>query len=178
MYRIGELAERVGVTTPTLRYYEDIGLLESSQRSPAGYRLYDTTAEARLRFIARAKRLGLSLDEIRDLVQIWDGGNCSATRAHLSHLVVHKIAETRDHVEELATFERQLEIVYERVAEKASSKTCGDECGCVPELPEKPKIALTDELQLIESSECSCGGACGTAGCGCGCMCCGNTGMT
>lgn len=175
MHRIGELAERVGLSTPTLRYYEDIGLLESSERSPAGYRLYDATAEARLGFIARAKRLGLSLDEIRDLVQIWDGGDCSATRAQLRHLVAHKIAEVRAQVEELATFERQLEAVYERVAEEISSEPCGDECGCVPELPQTAKIALTDELQLIESSECSCGGACGSAGCSCGCMCCGNT---
>lgn len=90
MYRIGELAARIGVTTPTLRYYEDIGLLESSKRSPAGYRLYDEAAEGRLQFIARAKRLGLSLDEIGDVVQIWDGRNCSATRAHLRHLVAHK----------------------------------------------------------------------------------------
>lgn len=175
MYRIGELAERVGVSTPTLRYYEEIGLLKSSERSPAGYRLYDEGAEGRLHFIARAKRLGLSLDEIGDLVGIWDGGNCSATRAHLRHLVAHKIAEIRDQVEELATFERQLQTVYERVAEEAGSEACGDECGCIPQLPQTPKIALTDELQLIESSECSCGGACGSAGCSCGCMCCGNS---
>lgn len=175
MYRIGELAERVGVSTPTLRYYEDIGLLESSQRSPSGYRLYDETAEARLQFIGRAKRLGLSLDDIAELLKIWDGRNCSATRAHLGHLVAHKITEVRNQVEELATFERQLEAVYERVAEEVSSERCGEECECVPELPHTATIMLSDDLQLIQSSECSCGGACGTAGCSCGCGCCGDT---
>jgi MerR family Zn(II)-responsive transcriptional regulator of zntA len=48
MYRIGELAEKVGVSPPTLRYYERIGLVRSSARSPSGYRLYDSSAEARL----------------------------------------------------------------------------------------------------------------------------------
>lgn len=175
MYRIGELAGRVGMSTPTLRYYEGIGLLDSSGRSPAGYRLYDEAAEARLEFIARAKRLGLSLGEIRSLVDVRDGGNCSATRAHLRHVVAHKIAEVRDRVQELATFERQLEAVYERVGEEASPAGCGDECECIPDLPETSKMTLTDELQLIEASECSCGGTCGTAGCSCGCACCGDS---
>ncbi len=174
MYRIGELAEKVGVSPPTLRYYEQIGLVHSSARSPSGYRLYDSSAEARLRFIARAKRLGLSLDEIRDLVEIWRGGNCSTTRAHLRHLVAHKIAEVRDQVEDLATFGHQLEAVYDRIAEEVASHGCNAGCDCVPELPHTAKITLTDELQLIQTSECSCGGACGATGCRCGCNCCAN----
>jgi DNA-binding transcriptional MerR regulator len=55
-----------------LRYYEEIGLL-APERSDAGYRIYDRRDEERLRFIGRAKRLGLSLEEIGSLVAVWAG---------------------------------------------------------------------------------------------------------
>ncbi len=65
--RVGELAQRAGVSAPTLRFYERAGVLAPPQRSKAGYRLYPPEAVADLRFIARAKALGLSLDQIRVL---------------------------------------------------------------------------------------------------------------
>ena len=57
--RISDLAARSGFTTSTLRYYEQVGLLAATQRSSGGYRLYDEAALVRLRFIDRAKQLGL-----------------------------------------------------------------------------------------------------------------------
>ncbi len=53
--RIAEVAARSGFSTPTLRYYEDIGLMPAAERTDAGYRSYDDTALKRLRFISRAK---------------------------------------------------------------------------------------------------------------------------
>lgn len=73
-FQIAELARRTGFSPPTLRYYEEIGLLEQPDRSKAGHRVYDRDDEARLQFIRRAKHLGLSLEEIRDLVGVWAGG--------------------------------------------------------------------------------------------------------
>ena len=70
-YRIAEVADRTGFSTPTLRYYEEIGLLPPAERTPAGYRVYDDRAVARLRFVARAKQLGCSLEEIADLADAW-----------------------------------------------------------------------------------------------------------
>ncbi len=66
--RIGELAERQGVSTATLRYYERLGLLGRPDRTASGYRTYDHDHEERVRFIVRAKALDLSLDEIRALL--------------------------------------------------------------------------------------------------------------
>lgn len=66
---IGQLAKRVGLRTSALRYYEDQGLLLPDKRSDAGYRLYRPGAEATLRFIQRAQRLGFSLDDIRLLLE-------------------------------------------------------------------------------------------------------------
>jgi DNA-binding transcriptional MerR regulator len=66
-YRIKDVVARSGFSAPTLRYYEEIGLLPESARTRAGYRLYDDHTLNRLAFIARAKQLGCSLDEIADL---------------------------------------------------------------------------------------------------------------
>ena len=80
-FQIAEVAQRSGFTPATLRYYEDIGLLRPAGRTDAGYRLYDETSLERLRFIARAKQLGCSLDEIADLASAWDGGRCGTSRS-------------------------------------------------------------------------------------------------
>lgn len=74
---ISEVAQRTGFSGPTLRYYEDIGLLPAPDRTPAGYRIYRDRDVARLDFIARAKRLGCSLDEIQGLVEAWDQDRCA-----------------------------------------------------------------------------------------------------
>ena len=67
---IGQLAKRGGVGIDTVRYYERDGLLSPAGRLPSGYRRYGETEVGRLRFIRRAKALGLSLDEIRALLAL------------------------------------------------------------------------------------------------------------
>ena len=62
--QISELARRTGFPPTTLRYYETLGLLPRPGRTAAGYRVYDDRAEERLAFIARAKAMGLGLEEI------------------------------------------------------------------------------------------------------------------
>jgi DNA-binding transcriptional MerR regulator len=68
--KIGELARQTGLTIKTIRYYERRGLLEQPLRTEAGYRLYGPEDVARLQFIQRAKLLGLTLEEIRELVEL------------------------------------------------------------------------------------------------------------
>ncbi len=65
---IGELARRAGVSPRTVRFYEGLGLLPSPARSEGGYRLYSEDDLRRLRFVRRARELGLSLRDIRDLL--------------------------------------------------------------------------------------------------------------
>jgi MerR family copper efflux transcriptional regulator len=69
-YRIGQLAQLAGVAVDTLRYYERNDLLAPEARMASGYRRYGETELRRLRFIRRAKALGFSLDEIRDLLAL------------------------------------------------------------------------------------------------------------
>lgn len=78
-YRISQVAERTGMPATTLRYYETRGLLPV-RRSRSGYRTYDESDVEWLHFIATAKELGLSLDEIRDLVDVRDDGRCRDVR--------------------------------------------------------------------------------------------------
>jgi len=66
--RIGELARVTGTTPDTLRYYERLGLLSAPLRTAAGYRLYGESMVFRVRFIKKARRLGLSLAEIRSIL--------------------------------------------------------------------------------------------------------------
>ena len=68
--RIGALAKQTGTSADTIRYYERLGILPPPRREASGYRSYDEAAEARLQFIQSAKLLGLTLDEIGDLLQI------------------------------------------------------------------------------------------------------------
>jgi MerR-like DNA binding protein len=81
-YRISQLADRVGIPATTLRFYEKIGLLPS-QRTAAGYRVYDDAAADRLHFIAAGKNLGLPLDQIRGLLSVWESGACRDVRDEL-----------------------------------------------------------------------------------------------
>ena len=68
--KIGELAQRAGVGIDTVRYYERQGLLPAPERMASGYRRYDQTDVARLRFIRRAKALGFTLVEIQELLAL------------------------------------------------------------------------------------------------------------
>ena len=72
--RIGELAADLGINPKTIRYYEEIGLLPVPARSPAGYRLYRAADGERLRFIAKAKAIGFTLREIREILTRRDDG--------------------------------------------------------------------------------------------------------
>ena len=72
LHPIGALARQAGVSTRTVRYYEEIGLLRAARRYAAGRRVFDGDALNRLRFIARLKTLGFSLQEISHLNEVFE----------------------------------------------------------------------------------------------------------
>ena len=89
--RISDAAAASGCHLETIRYYERVGLLPSPERTASGYRAYTPSDIDRLRFIARGRDLGFSLEEIRSLLQLSDGDerlSCSdvdrVARAHLA----------------------------------------------------------------------------------------------
>ena len=72
--RIGELADRAGVSAKTIRYYEQVGLLPDPARIAAGYRIYGRADAERVGFIKGARRLGLALGEIAEILALRDHG--------------------------------------------------------------------------------------------------------
>jgi DNA-binding transcriptional MerR regulator len=89
--RVAELANTVGISPDTVRYYEKVRLLPQPDRSATGYREYDGSAIDRLRFIQGAQRLGLKLSDIGDLLAIRDTGECPCEPAE--HLLSRRLAE-------------------------------------------------------------------------------------
>lgn len=74
LLRIGQVAERAGVSTDTIRYYERLGLLPKPQRSPAGYREYSENVVSRITLVRNAMRFGFSLSEIRGFLRVREAG--------------------------------------------------------------------------------------------------------
>lgn len=68
---IGSVAERCGIPPKTIRYYEDIGLIQPAERRANGYRSYSAVDTRELKFIQRARSLGFSVEEVRELLDLW-----------------------------------------------------------------------------------------------------------
>ena len=132
-YTISDVARRSGFSPATLRYYEDLGLLRPPDRTPGGYRLYDDHALDRLAFIARAKQLGCSLDEITDLSVAWEGGECGPVQERLQSLVATKLHDTAQRITELTAFSTQLTQAARVLGSHRPDGPCDERCGCVGE---------------------------------------------
>lgn len=105
--RIGQVANSVGVTVETVRYYGQQGLLTVSSRSPSRYRQYDESTVHRLRFILRAKDHGFTLREIKAILDIHDSH--TATRADVRGVIEGKIAAVETQIRQLREYEGALE---------------------------------------------------------------------
>jgi DNA-binding transcriptional MerR regulator len=133
-YRISELARRSGFAPSTLRYYESVGLLPDPDRTEAGHRVYDDIALERLGFIARAKQMGLALDDIAELVALWTDGPCAPVQERLQVLLEEKVADVRHQLSDLNGFAAQLDHLRSSLASIEPGDRCGPGCGCDTEL--------------------------------------------
>ncbi|GGR84445.1 MerR family transcriptional regulator [Streptomyces rubiginosohelvolus] len=127
--RISQLAERSGVPATTLRFYESAGLL-SADRTPAGYRMYGEDAVDRLAFIGAAKHLGLALEEIGELVGVWEAGACRDVKADLRPRISARLTEAEVRAAELAAFTDSLRGALAHLdALLDRAGRCDPECG-------------------------------------------------
>lgn len=113
--RIGELTERAGVTPRTVRYYERIGLIPPGEREGHGQHYYAEETIARLRKIDQLKKLGLSLDEIRDVIDLYfiDPSGIQPKQKVLAILRQH-LAETDHKIGALQQFRADLQAHIQR----------------------------------------------------------------
>lgn len=106
---IGALAQRTGCSVPTIRYYEEIGLIPKAKRRPSGHRVYDARAEELLVFIRRCRDFGFPVEQVRELVALSQSSerDCFETlqiaQTHLQS-VRAKLAELRTLERSLARF--------------------------------------------------------------------------
>lgn len=122
---IGELARLTGLNTNTIRYYESQGLLLRAERSESGYRVYREEDADRLRFIQKAKTLGLSLTEVKDILDHRAEGvsPCSRVATFLDQRIVAVDQRIRD----LTAFKDELVTLRHRMppGDEAPGKFCG-----------------------------------------------------
>ena len=128
--KISEVARRSGFPATTLRYYEQVGLLEPA-RTAAGYRMYDEDETLdRLAFIDRARRMGFALGDIAELVGLWSGGECEPVQHRLRALLAARSSAVDDQLGELQAFASQLRAIRSRLEQAAPLARCGPGCGC------------------------------------------------
>src|SRR5947209_4627794 len=99
MLTIGQLATRAGVGVETIRFYEREGLLAEPERLASGYRQYPPEAVDRVRFIRRAQRLGFTLKDAKELLNLRDDPD--ASRADVRERAVAKLADIEARIREL-----------------------------------------------------------------------------
>lgn len=124
--QIGELAERAGVSHRTVHYYERLGLLSPAEREGSGYRYYDDLSLKRLNKIAQLKRLGLSLDEIAGVIDLYfEDGTGAKAKAKVLQILRQHLDETDARISELSAFRKELianiAMVEARLAEAAGT---------------------------------------------------------
>jgi MerR family copper efflux transcriptional regulator len=112
--RIGELAERAGISAKAIRYYEQIGVLASPARTRSGYRDYDHAALGRLAFVRAAQAVGLTLGEIRQVIAFRDRGQTPC--AHVAALLQRRADELEHRIAELQQLRGELDRLAERAA--------------------------------------------------------------
>jgi len=106
---IGQLAKQTGASPETIRYYERSGYLPPPQRRSSGYRIYEPDSINRIRFIKEAKKLGFTLNEVRDLFALTDdpAANCAAVNKQARH----KIIEIERKIAALSQMKKNLTIL-------------------------------------------------------------------
>ena len=123
--RIGELADRLGITTKSIRFYEGIGLMPDPVRTPSGYRDYAEADAERLTFIKTAQRLGLSLDEIREIIALRDRGQQPCR--YVAEVLHRQVADLDRRIRELRALRAELRALeaYAATGSDGTSSYCG-----------------------------------------------------
>lgn len=129
MQRVGEmtiglLARRAGCSVPTVRYYEDIGLLPRAARRSGGHRVYTDADLRRLTFVRRCRDFGFAIDRVREFIALADrrGQDCTAAR----DLAARHLADVRDKLRDLRALERNLEQIVDDCTVQCAGGPAGD----------------------------------------------------
>ena len=122
-FTVGALAAKAGINLETVRYYEKIGLMPKPKRKESRYRFYDENDFARLKFIIRAKELGFTLKEIKELLDLRI--ESKATCGDIKKIAGHKIEDIEQKIKDLQNIKKVLtKLIHQCVNEELSSEEC------------------------------------------------------
>lgn len=136
--RTSDLAKRIGVQPETIRYYERRGLLPPLERGASGYRVYTPEHIQRVEFIKKCQTLGLSLDEIRELMDLKFLGTSPCR--HVRDLLLEKIKDVESQIARLQLFRRELEANVAECERTLKRHTAKEECCPVLERIQKKPL--------------------------------------
>lgn len=147
---IGDVAERTGLSAPTIRYYESIGLVKPPARSDAGYRRYSDTTIQELAFIKKAQALGFSLDEIAEILKLSRAG--TAPCEHVLDLAQRHLAAVDERIRHLTAFRKQLAAEIGKWRGKRQP-SCGGLCQIIetadPPITEVPVAVFPSRTERV-----------------------------
>jgi DNA-binding transcriptional MerR regulator len=106
-FHIGELARATDVPIKTIRFYEDVGLLPPAPRAANGYRLYEMDDVQRLRFIRKVRSLDISLDDLREIVTLWEQDQIQCSQ--VEQLLKQKLTEIEQRIKMLQALQDDLQ---------------------------------------------------------------------
>ncbi len=122
-YFVGQLANESGINVETVRYYENIKLLPKPKRRKSRYRVYDESDLARVKFIVRAKELGFTLKEIKELLELKI--DSQAKCGDVKHLTEHKLKDIDNRIKDLRKIRSVLiKLIEQCINEEVSSEEC------------------------------------------------------
>ncbi len=126
MLQVGEICRKLGLNPQTLYFYERIELIPPPQRTESGYRLFSDKDVERLVFISRAKALGLSLDEIKDILTLKEGRSLTCHAMH--ERLLKKLQEIEDNIRQLQGLRDELLPLVDRCRQKLENPDPNHEC--------------------------------------------------
>lgn len=135
--RIGELAGKLEINPKTIRYYESIGVLPEPARTQSGYRDYDDSYIDRLTFIRSAQRLGITLDEVKEILAFQERGQ--APCAYVREVLDAQVSSIEQRIQELQQLRTQLvELASE--ADALPPAPPGAPCALIEHVRHKPEV--------------------------------------
>jgi Cu(I)-responsive transcriptional regulator len=121
-FRIGDLAKHTGVKVVTIRYYEQVGLLPTCERSSGNYRVYASEHLKRLRFVRRCRELGFSLEQIKEMLLLSSAG--SPTCAEVCNVAANHLRDVESKIADLKRLASELQLIRSSCNGRRSSREC------------------------------------------------------
>lgn len=135
MFSIGELSRQTGVKIPTIRYYEQMGLLVAPERSEGNQRRYGADGLKRLSFIRHSRELGFSIQDIRELLELSQHPEETCEDAHV--IAARHLGDVQGRIQRLRRLEKELKRITnceaDSVADCSVIETLADHEHCVTE---------------------------------------------